>query len=136
MAAIQNRFLAELGLISLYRSPSDVKVLILQRFVRFFAFGGSTIVLVLYLHALSIPDARIGLFMSLSLVGDLVSFALALLADGLGRKLVLTLGALLMALSGAVLASSGNYWILVAAAIFGVVSPKYGISCLVDGETH
>lgn len=126
MAAIQNRFLAELGLVSLYRSPSDVKILILQRFVRFFAFGGSTIVLVLYLNALSIPDARIGLFMSLSLVGDLVSFALALFADGLGRKLVLAIGALLMAMSGVVLAISGNYWMLLAAAIFGVVSPKYG----------
>jgi predicted MFS family arabinose efflux permease len=126
MAAIENRFLAELGLISLYRSPSDVKILILQRFVRFFAFGGSTIVLVLYLNALSIPDASIGMFMSLSLVGDLVSFALVLFADGLGRKLVLALGALLMAMSGVVLAMSGNYWMLLAAAIFGVVSPKYG----------
>ena len=69
---------------------------------------------------------------SLPLARDLVSFVLALLGDGLGRKLVLALGTLLMAMSGVVLATSGNCWMLVAAAIFGVVSLQYGIMCFVD----
>jgi predicted MFS family arabinose efflux permease len=100
----------------------------LQRFIRFFAFGGSTIVLALYLHAISMPDAQIGLFMSLTLVGDVISFGLALLADGVGRKLVLGVGALLMVMSGVVFAVTGNFWCLLVASVFGVISPKYALS--------
>jgi MFS family permease len=97
----------------------------LQRFIRFFAFGGSTIVLALYLHAIHMPDAQIGLFMSLTLVGDVISFGLALLADGVGRKIILGGGALLMVMSGVVFAVTGNFWFLLAAGVFGVISPKY-----------
>jgi MFS family permease len=117
--------LHELGLHSLHHSPWDTKILILQRFIRFFAFGGSTIVLALYLHAISISDTHIGLFMSLTLVGDVISFALTLLADGVGRKLILGAGALLMTMSGVVFAFTGNFWCLLAASVFGVISPKY-----------
>ena len=117
--------LHELGLHSLHNSPQDTKILILQRFIRFFAFGGSTIVLALYLHAIAIPDAQIGLFMSLTLVGDVISFGLTLFADGVGRKIVLGGGALLMVMSGVVFAFTGNFWCLLAASVFGVISPKY-----------
>ena len=61
--------------------------------------------------------------MSLTLVGDIVSFALTLFADGVGRKLILATGALLMAGSGAVF-STDNYWLLLVAAVFGILSPK------------
>lgn len=118
------RLIAELGLVSLVRAPGDTKLIILQRFVRFFAFGGSTIVLALYLHSLKLPDSQIGLFMSLTLVGDVISFGLALLADGIGRKVVLGFGALLMVFSGVVFAFSGNFWVLLAAGVVGVISPK------------
>jgi predicted MFS family arabinose efflux permease len=125
MPAIHQSILAEFGLFSLFSSPRDVKLLILQRFTRFFAFGGSTIVLALYLHALQISDAQIGLFMTLALVGDVVSFALTVCADGVGRRRVLMLGASLMAVSGLVLANSGSFWVLLVAAVVGVLSPKY-----------
>ena len=121
------KVLEELGLISLYKSPLDTKLLCLQRFVRLFAYGGSTLILVSYLSALGISYSRSGLFMALTLVGDvLISFCLTLIADGLGRKTILALGAALMAGSGVVFGLSGNYWILLAAAIFGVISPRYG----------
>lgn len=124
MPPLHHTVLAELGLFSLFSSPRDVKLLILQRFARFFAFGGSTIVLALYLHALHISDAQIGLFMTLALVGDVVSFALALFADGVGRRRILMLGAGLMAVSGLALANSGTFWLLLVAAVVGVLSPK------------
>jgi predicted MFS family arabinose efflux permease len=123
-SSLHQSLLAELGLLSLFSSPRDVKLLILQRFTRFFAFGGSTIILALYLHALHISDARIGLFMTLALVGDVVSFALTVCADGVGRRRILMLGAGLMAASGIVLASSGSFWMLLIAAVVGVLSPK------------
>lgn len=82
-------------------------------------------ILAVYLSSLDISDARIGLFMTLTLLGDVViSVILTLFADGLGRRRVLVLGAALMTASGVVFALVGNYWVLVAASIFGVISPR------------
>lgn len=118
--------LSELGLVTLYHSPRDSKILILQRFVRLFAYGGSTLILAAYLSALGNPTIRIGLFMTLTLVGDVfISFLLTLVADALGRRAILVLGAALMSASGVVFAVSGNYWVLLVAAIVGVISPRY-----------
>jgi MFS family permease len=119
------RFLEEIGIVSVYRSHTDAKLLIFQRFVRLFAYGSSTLILAAYLSDLGIPDAQIGLFMTLTLVGDvLIGFCLTLVADGLGRRKILALGALLMAASGVIFAISGNYWVLLVAAILGVISPS------------
>jgi MFS family permease len=119
------RILAELGLVSLYHSSFDVKLLCLQRFVRLFAYGASTLVLVLYLQTLGISKTKIGLFMTLTLVGDVcISFVLTLVADKLGRKAILAMGALMMVGSGIVFALCESYWVLLAAAIFGVISPR------------
>ena len=115
----------ELGVYSILGSSRDTKLLCLQRFTRLFAYGASTLILALYLSSLGSSDARIGLFMTLTLLGDVViSFLLTLVADGLGRRRILALGATLMSASGLVFAVSGNYWILVAASIFGVISPR------------
>ncbi|KIX95221.1 uncharacterized protein Z520_09137 [Fonsecaea multimorphosa CBS 102226] len=117
-------FIKELGLVTLYHSPTDTKILILQRFVRLFAYGGSTLILASYLSDLGNEDARIGLFMTLTLVGDVfISFLLTLIADQLGRRWILVLGAALMSASGVIFALSGNYWVLLAGAILGVISP-------------
>ena len=115
----------ELGVYSILHSSRDTKLLCLQRFTRLFAYGASTLILALYLSSLGSSDARIGLFMTLTLLGDVViSFLLTLVADGLGRRRILVLGAALMSASGVIFAISGNYWVLVAASIFGVISPR------------
>ncbi|KAH8666621.1 major facilitator superfamily domain-containing protein [Xylariales sp. PMI_506] len=120
-----SRVWEELGMASVYHAPSDVKLLCLQRFIRLFAYGASTIILVVYLEALGISKTQIGLFMTLTLAGDIcISFFLTIFADGLGRKAILAVGALLMTASGIVFATSGNYWILLVAAIVGVISPS------------
>ncbi|KAG5660055.1 hypothetical protein KAF25_003577 [Fusarium avenaceum] len=119
-----HKVLEELGLVSLYQSTKDIKILCVQRFIRLFAYGASTLVLVAFLRELGISTTRVGLFMTLTLSGDIViSFLLALFADGVGRRAVLALGAILMTASGIVFATSSNYWILLAAAILGVISP-------------
>lgn len=128
-SALIRRALDELGLVSVYASPRDVKLLCLQRFVRMGAYGASTLVLVAYLTSVlgggTSAGAGVGLFMTLTLVGDVcVSFVLTLFADALGRRAVLALGALLMAAGGAVFAASGSYWVLLAAAVVGVISPR------------
>ena len=119
------KVLEELGLISLWSSTLDTKLLCLQRFVRLFAYGGATLILVAFFTELSISKTKSGLFMTLTLVGDtMISFLLTLFADRLGRRAILALGAGLMAASGVVFALAGNYWILLLAAVVGVISPR------------
>lgn len=119
------RIADELGLTTLSNCSKDVYLLLLTRFMRMFAYGSSTLILALYFAALGHSDTKIGLFMSLTLVGDVaISLALTLVADALGRRRILILGALLMTLSGAVFATLSNYWILLLAAVVGVISPS------------
>ena len=62
----------ELGIATIASAPSDTYFLLASRFVRMFAYGSSTLILALYLSALSHSDTKIGLFMSLTLLGDVV----------------------------------------------------------------
>ena len=125
MASYTSRLASELGLFSMLQSSLDTKLLCLQKLVRSFAYGASTLILALYLSSLDVSDTRIGLFMTLTLLGDtVISFLLTLVADGLGRRKILVAGAALMSGSGIVFAVAGNYWILVVASIFGVISPR------------
>ncbi|ETN40596.1 uncharacterized protein HMPREF1541_04873 [Cyphellophora europaea CBS 101466] len=118
-------FADEIGFLTLLHSPRDTKLLLLQRLVRFLAFGSATLVLVLFLRALDIPEARIGLFMTLTLLGDVViSLVLTVFADGIGRRVTLAFGALCMVVSGIAFALSSNFWVLLVAAVFGVISPS------------
>jgi len=122
--ALLGRCLDELGLVSLWRSPRDVKLLCLQRLVRMAAYGASALILVAYLRALDISPARAGVFMTLTAAGDAaVSFVLTLFADALGRRAVLAAGAALVAVAGVAFALARGYWVLLAAAVVGVVSP-------------
>lgn len=115
----------ELGWFTIVKSSRDTKILCAQRFVRMFAYGSSTLVLALFLAEIGITVARIGLFMTLTLLGDvLLSFFLTLFADGLGRRRVLTCGALLMVISGICFSLSSSWLILVLASVFGVISPR------------
>lgn len=123
-APFYHRALAELGLVTLFHSSRDIKLLCLQRFVRLFAYGVTTLILVAYLQELGHSRTRVGLFMTLTLVGDvIISFFLTLFADKLGRKSILSLGAVLMIGSGVVFSLFSNYWVLLIAAILGVISP-------------
>lgn len=120
-----SRVASELGVYSVLDSSRDTKLLCLQRFTRLFAYGTTTLILALHLSSLGISEARIGLFMTLTLLGDVVvSLFLTLAADGLGRRRTLAVGAALMVASGMVFAMASNYWILVAASILGVISPR------------
>jgi len=117
--------LEELGLVSFYQTPGDVKLICLLRASRMFAYGALTLVLVAFLRELHVSQTRIGLFMTLTLVGDvLISFVLAIFADSVGRRAVLRMGAVLMIVSGTTFFLSQNYWFLLMAAIFGILSPK------------
>ena len=62
--------------------------------------------------------------MSMTLLGDVaVSLWITTSADRVGRKWMLLVGAVLMALAGAVFLSTDDFWLLLAAATVGVISP-------------
>lgn len=62
-----------------------------------------------FLSAFVVPDAQIGLFMTLTLVGDvIISFVLSLYA-AMGRKMVLAIGSLMMVGSAWAIALYGNF---------------------------
>ncbi|KAK9450770.1 major facilitator superfamily domain-containing protein [Limtongia smithiae] len=116
---------SETGLLALIYASSDVHLLCFQKFVRMFAYGQVTIILALFFSALGIRDDKIGLLMTCTLLGDVViSFILTLVADKVGRRRVLGIGAILMAISGLIYSYSTNYWLLLGAAIIGVISPS------------
>jgi MFS family permease len=113
----------EFGLKSLYHTGKDSWLIILSRCTRMLAYGTSSLTLALFFSALEFSDARIGLFMTLTLAGDvLLSLLLTLVADRVGRRRILFGGSFLMVLSGATFALSDNFWLLLFAAVIGVIS--------------
>ncbi|KAF2878413.1 ADC synthase [Massariosphaeria phaeospora] len=115
----------ELGLKTMGSAGKDVYIIILSRYLRLVAYGAVALILALYFEELGFSDERIGIFMTLTLLGDVfVSLLLTLVADSLGRRKTLLLGAFMMATSGAVFATTSNYIALLMAAILGVISPS------------
>ena len=103
----------------------DGKLLFVTRAARLFAYGFLSVVLVLYLAEMGFPESQIGLLLTLTLLGDtLISLWITVSADRIGRKRMLLAGAGLMVLAGVVFALTQNYYILVIAAIIGVISPS------------
>ncbi|MFI5285636.1 MAG: MFS transporter [Candidatus Dormibacteria bacterium] len=101
----------------------DARVLFAARTARMFAYGFVSVILVIYLAALGFDGLRIGLLLTLTLVGDAaISLWLTTHADALGRRRVLQMGALLMAGAGIAFTLSGNFWVLLVAATIGVIS--------------
>jgi len=90
-----------------------------------FAYGFVSVVLMLYLAAAGFDEVHVGLLLSCALVGDAaISLWITTVADRIGRRRMLLLGAVLMALAGIVFLSTGNFVLLALAAIIGVISPS------------
>src|SRR5580765_429659 len=103
----------------------DARILFGTRILRMFAYGLLSVILVLYLSAIGLSSQRIGALLTLTLLGDaLISLWMTTSADRKGRRTMLIAGALLMVLAGIVFALSRNFWVLIIAAIFGVISPS------------
>ncbi|KAK0740107.1 major facilitator superfamily domain-containing protein [Schizothecium vesticola] len=119
------RFFDSIGAGVLWMSSRDVKLLILLRFVRLLGYGGTTFILALYLSALGFRDSDVGLFMTLTLVGDLgISFVLTYVGDRMGVRLTAMVGALLMCAGGLAFAWLDNFWLLLLAGVAGVINPS------------
>jgi MFS family permease len=103
----------------------DAWLLFATRFVRLFAYGSLSVVLVFYLVGVGLSEPQTGMLLTLTLVGDtVVSLFLTTRADRIGRRRMLIVGAMLMAAAGLVFASTRNLWLLVLAGTVGVISPS------------
>ncbi len=93
--------------------------------VRSLAYGFLSVILGLYLDAIGLSMTAIGWVFTAALAGGAVmTMIITAFADSFGRKFLLIVGALLMALAGWVFAVSDNPILLTIAAIFGTISPS------------
>src|SRR5829696_7146918 len=89
----------------LWQLTRDGRLLFATRFVRLFAYGALSVVLVFYLVGLGLSESRTGLLLTATLVGDtFVSLFLTTRADRIGRRRMLIIGAVLMTAAGVVFA--------------------------------
>src|SRR5438093_5894902 len=103
----------------------DGWLLFATRFIRLFAYGALSVVLVFYLIGLGLSEPQTGMLLTLTLVGDtVVSLYLTTRADRIGRRRMLVAGAALMTGAGLVFASTRSLWLLMIAGIIGVISPS------------
>jgi len=104
---------------------SDGRLLFLTRSIRLFAYGGLSVVLVLYLVSVGLTEADVGLLLTTTLLGDtLISLYLTTQADRIGRRRMLIIGAALMTAAGLVFGFATRFWLLVIAGTIGVISPS------------
>jgi MFS family permease len=104
---------------------ADGRLLFGTRILRLFAYGFLSVILALYLSQLGLSEVKIGLLITLTLLGDTaVSLWITTHADRIGRQRMLIAGAALMILAGAVFATTRNFYLLLAAATLGVISPS------------
>lgn len=116
-------FYHEFGIASVHETGRNAYFIILARTCRMVAFGTNSLVLAIYFSALGFSDHRIGLFMTLTLFGDLLlGTFLTLIADKVGRRKVLVGGSIMMIVSGSIFAIFESFWILLFAAVVGVIS--------------
>lgn len=103
----------------------DGLLLFATRTVRLFAYGLLSIVLALYLAQIGFTDQQIGLLLTLTLAGDAVlSLGITTMADRVGRRRMLLVGAGLMVFAGVMFVLTHNLLVLTLAAIIGTLSPS------------
>src|SRR5712672_1556752 len=111
--------------IALRTLTRDGRLLFFTRFIRLFAYGSLSVVLVFYLISLGLSASQTGLLLTLTLAGDtVVSLYLTTRADRIGRRRMLVVGALLMAAAGLAFAFTHNFLLLIIAGTIGVISPS------------
>jgi len=103
----------------------DGWLLFFSRFIRLFAYGSLSVVLVFYLIALGLSESQTGILLTLTLLGDVVvSLYLTTRADRIGRRRMLIVGAILMAAASLAFACTKNLLLLIIAGTIGVISPS------------
>jgi len=100
-------------------------LLFAARFIRLFAYGSLSVVLVFYLIGIGLTEPQTGVLLTLTLLGDTaVSLLITTRAHRVGLRRMLLAGAALMVAAGVVFASTSRFGVLLIAAIVGIISPS------------
>jgi MFS family permease len=98
-------------------------LLFAARVIRLFAYGSLSVVLVFYLIGIGLTEPQAGVLLALTLLGDtVISLLMTTRADRVGHRRMLLAGAVLMVAAGIVFALTNTFWILLVAAILGIIS--------------
>jgi MFS family permease len=105
----------------------DGWLLLAARALRLFGSGLVSVVLAVYLAALGLPPSAIGVVFTTTLAGTAaLTITVAAAGDRVGRRRLLVLMGLLMALAGVVFAVTDRLWVLTLAGFVGVITPGGG----------
>lgn len=101
----------------------DGRIVLAARAVRAFGYGFLAVILGRYLEELGFQPVEIGVIISASLVGAAgLTLLLSSVADRWGRRRLLKVNALVMALAGLAFAFGSDFWLLLVAALTGTIS--------------
>jgi len=101
----------------------DGKLLLTARIVRTFSYGFLSIILAIYLKLMGFNEIFIGIVLTATLVNSVIfNLFASFYADKIGRKKILVIYAILMAISGAIFLVTNNYVALIASALIGTIN--------------
>ncbi|HWY36332.1 MAG TPA: MFS transporter, partial [Nitrosopumilaceae archaeon] len=101
----------------------DGKLLLTARIVRTFSYGFLSIILAIYLKLMGFNEIFIGIVLTATLVNSVIfNLFASFYADKIGRKKILIIYAILMAISGAIFLVTNNYVALIASALIGTIN--------------
>ncbi len=105
----------------------DGQLILAARAVRTFAYGYLSVLLGVYLEAIGLTPWQIGTVLTATLASSAgLTVAFSLVGDRYGRRRMLALSAVLMAIAGAVFAGTTRYPLLLLAALTGTVGATSG----------
>lgn len=101
---------------------ADGRFILAARAVRTFAYGYLSVLLGVYLEEVGLAPWQIGTVLTATLASSAgLTVVFSLVADRYGRRRMLALSAMLMAVAGAVFATASRYPVLLLAALTGTV---------------
>jgi MFS family permease len=107
------------------RLMRDGKLIIVGRALRTFGFSFTSVILSVMLTRFGFSEVEVGIIIASSCMGSIAfSLLMGFWADRLGRKRLLVVASLLMAIAGLAFAFSHNFLLLLVAAFVGTISPS------------
>ena len=101
----------------------DGKLLLTARILRTFAYGFLSIIISIYLKLIGFDGFLIGLILTSTLINSVIfTLVASFYADRIGRRKMLIIYALLMAISGVIFFVTSNYIALIVAGLIGTIN--------------
>ena len=101
----------------------DGKLLLTARILRTFAYGFLSIIISIYLKLIGFDGFLIGLILTSTLINSIIfTLVASFYADRIGRRKMLIIYALLMAISGVIFFVTSNYIALIVAGLIGTIN--------------